>query len=311
MAKTTTATKQKTASGKNNAVTTGKKPITKTTTGGLDDLNSLPFSTRDMEAEQRAETGGQNSFITLVTKMSGVLDENSPTYMKGVKLRDYVITSKKVVVSDKRQCIDATIIGMFKLYAETKKKESENEIAPTVSFWMPEDAQQFPILPGSYFDRGLPNGNILQPVHWVFLYLHDHPEIEDALISFRSKGNSIYVQLAKEVIAASSVCTELRFEISSQGLRNEKYKKTDYYPLFTIVGHNYTLTDGGVTKAKDSNVDKATLAEILTRSKKVYEDYKNMKLVAKKNTQALLGGSGRPAISAGYEDDDEDEGVAF
>jgi hypothetical protein len=205
---------------------------------------------------------------------------------------------------------------MFKIYAEVKKKEKDNEMPTTVGFWMPDDAAQFPVTPGGIFDRELPNGNILQPVHWVFLYLHDHPEVEDGLVSFRSKGNSIYAQLEKLVKAESSVCTELRFSVSSQDIYNEPYKKTDYYPKFEITGHNYKLTDDGkIVKTKDSSLDMVTLKEILSRSKKVYEDYKQMKMIAKKNVQALLGSPGRQALPAGkgnYENGDgEDENVNF
>jgi hypothetical protein len=114
------------------------------------------------------------------------------------------------------------------------------------------------------------------------------------------------------VKAESSVCTELRFSISSQDIYNEKYKKTDYYPKFEIAGRNYKLTeDGKIVKDKNSDLDMGTLKEILSRSKKVYEDYKQMKMIAKKNVTALLGTSGRPALPAGkggYQDDDGEDG---
>jgi hypothetical protein len=65
-------------------------------------------------------------------------------------------------------------------------------------------------------------------------------------------------------------------------------------------------------KTKDSKVDAATLKEILERSKKAHDDYKNFKMVSKVNTVALLGTSGQGALAApAYTDDDEDEDVAF
>ena len=315
MAKTNTATKTKTASGKaKTAAPAGKKPATKTTTSGLDELSMLAVAGKNMEDVERAKTGSQNSFITLVKTNGQVLDKNNPAFMKGVKPLDYVIASKKLVVSDKKQCIDATIIGMFKIYSEVVKGDKDSEMPKTVRFWMPEDAAQYPVTPGGIFERELPNGNVLTPCHWVFLYLHDHPEIEDGMIAFRSKGNAIYSQLEKLIKAESSVCTELRFSISHQDIYNEKYRKTDYYPKFEIAGHNYKLTeDGKVVKTKDSNVDMTTLKEILTRAKKVYEDYSEMKMVSRR--EALPAPNGRPALPAGkggYEnDDDEDENVSF
>lgn len=289
-------------------VKAGKKSAS--TALAVDELASLAFANKDLEDEQRALTGNQNSFITLLKANSGVLDKNNPAYIKGAKALDYAISSKKVRLGAK---LNATIIGMFKLYAESTKKEKDSEMPTTVGFWMPDDAAQFPISGGGIFDRELPNGNVLQPCHWVFLYLHDNPDIEDGLIAFRSKGNSIYAALQKLVKAESAVVTELRFEISHQDIYNERYKKTDYYPKFEIVGRNYKLTDDGkIVIPKDGGMDAATLKEILTRSNKVQEGYKRMKLVAKRNVVGLLGApQGRPALSVGKavygDEDDEDE----
>jgi hypothetical protein len=295
---------------KDGPVRAGKKPSA--TAGGVDELSSLALAGKELEDEQRAQTGSQNSFITLVKANGQALDKNSPGYVPGAKPLDYVITSKKLKLGKK---LDATVLGMFKVYAEVKKGAGGDEMPTTVAFWMPEQAVQFGIAPGSIFDRELPNGNILQPTHWVFVYLHDFPEITDAIISFRSKGNSFYSDLQKLVKAESAVCTELRFEVSNQELYNEKYKKTDYYPLFAVAGRNYKFTeDGKVVIDKKGGLDKETLKEILTRAKTLQEDYKEMRMVGKRSVEALIGPAPRRALPAGYEDedgDDGDDGVKF
>ena len=303
---TKTATKPKAAPAKRLPAAAGKKSATST---GIGDLASLALAAKEMEAVERAKTGSQNSFITLVKATSSILDKNDPNHIKGVKALDYAISSKKLGLG---KALDVTILGMFKLYAEVTPKEKDSDMPKTVRFWMPEDAAQYPV--AGIFDRPLPNGNALQPNHWVFVYLHDHPEIEDGLIAFRSKGNSIYAQLEKLVKAESSVCTELRFSVTSQAVRNEAYKKNDYYPKFEITGHNYKLTDGNkVVKTKDSKVDTATLKEIIGRSYKIQKAYQEMKMVAKQG--ALPAPSGRAALPApkgGYADeDDADEAVSF
>jgi len=298
-----TATKPKAAPAKRAAkrfpAAAGKK--TAASAGG-EDLSSLVLASKEMEDVERAKTGSQSSFITLVKATSGIVDANHPSYIKGVKVLDYVIASKKLALGKK---LDATILGMFKLYAEVTPKEKDSDMPKTVRFWMPEDAAQYPVV--GIFDRPLPNGNVLQPNHWVFVYLHDHPEIEDGLIAFRSKGNSVYAQLEKLVKTESKVCTELRFSVTNQAVRNETYNKNDYYPKFEIVGHNYKLTeDGKVVKTKDSEVDTATLREIIERSYKIQKSYQEMKMVAK---QSVLPAPNRrnvlPAPKGGYEDDDE------
>jgi hypothetical protein len=308
---TAEAAAPRTAPKKDVPVKAGRKSST-TTASSVDDLSSLALAGKELEDEQRAQTGSQNSFLTLVKANGQVLDKNNPAFMKGVKPLDYVIASKKLKLGAK---LDVTILGMFKVYAEVKKGAASDEMPTTVAFWMPDQAMQFNIAPGSIFDRELPNGNVLQPVHWVFVYLHDFPEITDAIIAFRSKGNSFYSDLQKLVKAESSVCTELRFEVSNQELYNEKYKKTDYYPKFETAGRNYTLTeDGKVVLDKQSGLDRETLKEILSRARDMQSNYKEMKLVAKRNIEALTGPAPRAALPAGkggYEEDYEEEAVNF
>jgi len=288
-------------------VGTGKKPVVKSTGG--DDLSALVLANKELEDAERAKTGSQSSFITLVKANSGIIDKNNPNYIKGVKPLDYAISSKKLTLGKE---FDATIIGMFKLYAEVAAKEKESDMPKTVKFWHPDDAMQYPV--EGYFDRPLPNGNILQPRHWVFLYLHKHPEITDGLIAFGGKGNKIYVELEKLIKAESTVCTELRFKVTNQDIYNDSYKKTDYYPKFEITGHNYKLTeDGKVVKAKDSDVDEATLREILTRSNEVQKAYREMRMVAKQSIHTLPASTERKALSVGKAvyDDEGDEAVSF
>jgi len=307
MAKTATATKAKPASSK--SVPTGKKSTT-TASSIADDLSALVATNKALEDEQRAQMGSQNSFITLVKANSKIVDPNEKEhYIKGVKPLDYVIASKKLALG---KALDVTILGMYKVYSEVKKKERESEMAKTVKFWLPEDAENFPV--EGMFDRPLPNGNILQPGHWLHVYLHEHPEIEDAYITFRSKGNSIYTALTKVIKAESKLCTELRFKVTSQAVQNKAYDKIDYYPKFEIVGRNYSVDDSGkVTKPKDSKLDAETLKRILILSQECMEGYSKGRLVGKQNVQALLGAPVRPALPAGKAEykEDEDEAVNF
>jgi hypothetical protein len=308
---TAKAAAPRTAPRKDAPVKAGRKSST-TTASSVDELSSLALAGKELEDEQRAQTGSQNSFITLVKANGQVLDKNNPAFMKGVKALDYVIASKKLKLGAK---LDATILGMFKVYAEVKKGDTDKEMPKTVAFWMPDQAMNFEIAPGSIFDRELPNGNVLQPVHWVFVYLHDFPEVDDGIVAFRSKGNSIYAALQKLIKAESTVCTELRFEVSNQDIYNEKYRKTDYYPKFEITGRNYTLTeDGKVVLDKQSGLDRETLKEILSRAKDMQSNYKEMKMVAKRNIEAITGPAPHRALPAGkggYEEDDGEEAVNF
>jgi hypothetical protein len=274
--------------------------------GGTDDLSAIVNRTKSLEDQERARTGSQLSWITLVQGNSRILQPDEAEYIKGVKMHDYVIPSRKLRIGPS---IDATIVGMFKLYAEVTRKESEGDMAQTVSFWHPDDAEQIPT--EGNFDRPLSNGNVLQPVHWVFLYLHDYPDIEDGLISFRSVGNSFYTALAKSVKTESAICPMLRWEITKQAVKNEKYRTTNYYPKFELSGRNFEYVDGKVTKTKGGLSD-AVLSEVLNRYNKLYEDYHGMRLISKHNPAALISAPAKAATGKGrYADEEDEEGGTF
>jgi hypothetical protein len=274
---------------------------------GFDELSVLAGKAKAMEDEERAKSGGSNAFIALVQGNSGILLEDDPRYIEGVALHDYVIPSKRLCLGAK---LDATVIGCFKLYEERAKKERDSDIAPTVGFWHPEDAEAVPVAPGEIFQRDLPNGNILMPVHWVFLYLHKYPDITGGLLAFRSTGNKVYKDLEKILKAESELCTQIRFTIGKQPIRNEKYNKTNYFPDFVILRRNFDYLDGRVIPV-EGGLSREELKTVLERSHEVQEQYRNYQLVAKKrNIPALAGASlAVPALAAGgqYERDNEGE----
>jgi hypothetical protein len=247
---------------------------------GLDELSALAAQAQALEAIERAKIGRQCNFIALAQGNSGMLLPDDPGYIEGVKLHDFVLPQKKLILG---QTFNATVLATCKLYAETAKKERDNEVPPTLGFWMPEDAENVPVQ--GYFDRPLPNGNILRPVHWVFLYLHDHPEIEDAVLPFRSIGNTVYTSLAKQIKSESAICTELQFKVSKQAIRNESYRTTNYYPKFELAGRNFTFRNGMVNPQLLAS---ETVKEILVRSTQIQQDYADMQLVGRKNVSALL-----------------------
>jgi hypothetical protein len=321
MARTATTVKKPAAKGAaaKGAAAKGGKPAAKDAArsavkdGDLDELSALAATAKELEDTERAKTGGNSLFITLVQGNSSILAEGDPRYLKGVKMHDYVIAQNKLRLG---ATLDATVIGVFKLYEEKARREKDNEMAPTVGFWMPEQAEQVPLGEGEIFARPLTNGNILMPVHWVFLYLHDHPEIEGAMLSFRSTGNKVYDQLRKLLKAETRICTELRFTIGKQGIRNENFKKTNFYPEFNVSGRNFDYVNNRVVPIK-GGLDAGTLKVILQRSKEIQEDYASCRLVAKRGTQtlaALIGAQeavrALPAVQ-GEEDDGDHETTSF
>jgi hypothetical protein len=273
-----------------------------------DELSSLAAAAKGYEDVERSKTTQSNSFITLVQGNSAVLKPDSESYVKSVKLYDYVITKSKTRLG---QTLDATILGMFKLYTETERKQNDSDMAKVVQFWMPEDAVQLPLLPGSNFDRQTREGNILSVTHWVFLHLHKHPEIDDAVLTFRSIGNKVYNDLAKLVAANSSLCTELRFVVTKQAIKSKNYSEAYYYPKFEIVGRNYKYAEGKVARIAEG-LDADELEDVLRRSGDLYKAYANMQMVSKKRIDAPAAPEAKKALpGAGYKIAEDDGDVTF
>jgi hypothetical protein len=261
----------------------------------LEELAAIAAEAKALEDEERAKSGGNNLFVTLVQGNSGILIEEDARHVKGVKLHDYVIAQKKLLLG---ATLDATVLGCFKLYAEKKKKERDNEMAPTVRFWMPEQAEDIPIGHGEIFARPLTNGNLLLPTHWVFLYLHKYPELEGVVLPFQSTGNKIYEQLRKLLKYETKICTELRFKIGKQAVHNDDYKATYFFPEFTIAGRNFSFNDDGKLLLGDSGVDAAEVKEILERSRTLQKDYAENRIVTLKNKAEVLTLAGSAPVQA-------------
>lgn len=266
------------------------------------DLNALIAQAAQAEAVIRAESGSNLQWIKILDPSANELIPEDAAYIKGAKARDFVIASSKTRLGN---AVDATIIGMFKVFAEVEKPANAGDMPKTVGYWHPTDAMQVP-LEGN-FDRPLANGHVLQPVHWVFLYLHDHPEIEGVVLSFRSTGNKYYNELEKLVKANSNIVPELRFTISTQAVKNEKYNKTYYYPKFEIQEQRncaYSAEEG--LKSVKNGLAKEELAEVLKRYGEVYQAFTGYTLVTRRtNISSMLPGA---PVKAATEIVDADEG---
>lgn len=271
------------------------------------DLNALIAQAAQAEAVIRAESGSNLQWIKILDPSANELIPEDAAYIKGAKARDFVIASSKTRLGN---AVDATIIGMFKVFAEVEKPANAGDMPKTVGYWHPTDAMQVP-LEGN-FDRPLANGHVLQPVHWVFLYLHDHPEIEGVVLSFRSTGNKYYNELEKLVKANSNIVPELRFTISTQAVKNEKYNKTYYYPKFEIQEQRncaYSAEEG--LKSVKNGLAKEELAEVLKRYGEVYQAFTGYTLVTRRtNISSMLPGAPVKA-AAEIVDADEGEEVRF
>lgn len=273
------------------------------------DLNAMIAQAAQAEATIRAESGSNLLWLKILDPSANELVEGDVAYIKGAKARDYVIASSKTRLG---QTLDATIVGMFKVFAEVKPAASKAEMPKTVGYWHPADAMQVP-LEGN-FDRPLANGNVLQPVHWVFLYLHDNPELEGVVLSFRSTGNKYYNELEKLVKANSKIAPELRITIGTQAVKNETYNKTYYYPKFDLQPQrNCAYSPETGLQSVKGGLSKDELMDVMQRYTEMYKAFTEYTMVAKRqNIAGLIPGAQSRTVAEIAEDDSSDgEAVRF
>lgn len=274
-------------------------------------LGAMVAQAAQLEAGVRAQSGTSLTWITVVDPSSNVLVKEDKAYIPGAKMRDFVISSKKLILGEE---FTATVLGMFKVYAEVQPSAVKGEMAKTVGYWHPDDAEMVPLQ--GYFDRPLGNGHVLQPVHWVFLYLHDHPEMEGVVLSFRSTGNKVYSQIEKLVKASSTIAPELRFKIGSQGIKAEAYNRTYYYPEFKLEGQlnfKYDFEKGIIPV--DGGMSQTVLETVLTRYADLQKAFKAGLVVARKDgdtvSKLLPGAPAQAALPASETAGVESEEVRF
>jgi hypothetical protein len=294
-----------------------EKRAKKSAVAEFDDLSDLAVKTKAMEDEIRAQTGGSNSWLRVLQSGVDIITKGTADFIKGAEAGDFFLADKKLVLKDP----EITILGMFKVYAEKKPGAKENDMSQTVGFWLPQDAEQIPTKEGSNFERSLRNGNTLVPMHWMFVYIHEHPEITDALIPFQSIGNGYFSIISKMIKKSCSLSTELRLKLSCVGEKNEDYNKTYFYPEVTVLGKNFDFdAETGKVSICKGGLKADEVREILTRSNEAQKAYKELKMVSKRSEQALLAlipgnaempRKGLPGAKGAYKEEADEESPKF
>lgn len=261
--------------------------------GASSELMSQVMAASNLEAGVRAQSGTNLTWLTLVDGASNILVKGEPQYIEGAKMHDYVIGSKKLCLGPNPRVI---VLGMLKVYAEVEPAKVKGEMSKTVGYWHPADAEQVPL--EGYFDRPLSNGHVLQPVHWVFLYLRDHPELEGVVVSFRSTGNKIYAALEKLVKAESRIVPELAFTLGNQGIKAESYNRTYFYPKFDLEAQrNFAFDPEKGVSLVEGGLGADELETVLKRYSELYKAYNEGILVARRtNVGSYIPGA--PAKAA-------------
>lgn len=237
-------------------------------------LNEVVQRVSATEAAHRASEGSSLTWITLIGAKSKILIKKDEAYIEGAKADGFAIASKKLYLGEKFR---AVVLGVFKVYAEMTVPTGQGDMAKTVGYWHPSDAEQVP-LEGN-FKRPLPNGNNLEVQHWALLYLPEHPELEGVVLSFKGAGNQYAKKLSKLIKDNSTISPELMLEFTAEQVENKKYNTYFSYPVAEIVGKNFEF-DGSKVAFKDMKEGEAET--VIDRWADVQEAYDKGGMVARK-----------------------------
>jgi hypothetical protein len=212
---------------------------------------------------QDAENSGDGvkaDYILLAkTGTKALKKSQADLYIAGLTIGDFFLQKEKKILGDKLKVVPLAFITLY------QEKESRDMNAKFFGVWNKAQAESFPLVDGSYFDRQLPNGHILQPVNWVCVEVLGHPEIENAVITYKSTGSRLWRKWKDDAKPRSQTSATLIYEISELEVSNDKNEWTD-------IGFNYV---GSLLET-----DKAMAVKCLKKSNAIREAYENKTLVS-------------------------------
>ena len=242
---------------------------------------------------QDAENSGDGvkaDYILLAkTGTKALKKSQADLYIAGLAIGDFFLQKEKKVLGDKLKVVPLAFITLY------QEKESRDMTAKFFGVWNKAQAESFPLVDGSYFDRQLPNGHILQPVNWVCVEVLGHPEIENAVITYKSTGSRLWRKWKEDAKPRSQTSATLIYEISELEVSNDKNEWTD-------IGFNYV---GSLLET-----DKAMAVKCLKKSNAIREAYENKTLVSDhvvasvSDTKAVARIEDASDVEESYDDDE-------
>jgi hypothetical protein len=287
--------------------------------GGLD---ALAAEALELEAKERDQFQvSRMTYVSIVGRMSQATMKSKEGYIPGAKIGD-IVTSTKEILGESAL---VTVLGIFKVYGQFEpdtadpktKKRTQGALKRYV---MPDEAAQARGLAeraglfADNFNVTLPNGHILRPMHWVYMYLHDLPEITNAVLTLRSTGNKVAAEVAKLIQQSGAAhSAELRFTLTHQEESNEQGEW--YSPLFVPEDQRNMKVQDGKFAAVKGGLSKEEIVKIVRLSTEQRRAYNGCKLITRSDVLSLFEKGPRPAAlpagRAAYTEDGEDEAVSF
>ena len=176
-----------------------------------------------MQEKENEGEGVKADYLLLAKPASKALKRSEKDlYIQGLQIGDIYIQKDKLNLGSELKVVPLAFITLY------QEKESADQNAKFFGVWNKEQAVQFPVADGSYFNRRLPNGHILIPVNWVMVTVIGHHEIENAVIAFKSTGSRIWKKWKEDAKGRSSSSATLVYTIKEETYNNDKYDWTDF-----------------------------------------------------------------------------------
>lgn len=259
----------------------------------------LALALKQSEKLQEKENEGDGvkaDYLLLAKSGSKALKRSEKDlYIEGLAIGDIYIQKDKVNLGAELNVVPLAFITLYNEKADAGKD------AQFFGTWNKEQAVSFPLVDGNNFNRQLPNGHILVPVNWVMVNVIGHPEIENAVIAFKSTGSRIWRKWKEDAKNRSGSCATLVYRIFEESYNNDKFDWTDF-------GFEYVES----LLEKEGDKAKAEALACLKKSNAIRESYDKRTLIGNHDTQAITAKPVQAYIEDASETeesfDDEDSG---
>lgn len=255
-----------------------------------EELAELVTTSSKLQEKENAGDGVKADYLLLAKPATKAVSKaNKDLYIEGLSIGDIFIQKDKIVLGKELKVVPLAFITLY------QEKDSDSTDARFFGVWNKEQAVQFPVADGSYFNRQLPNGHILCPVNWVMVTVIGHHEIENAVIAFKSTGSRIWKKWKEDAKGRSSSSATLVYKIFEEAYSNDKFNWTDF-------GFEYVESL--------LETDKAEAVYCLKKSNAIRESYEKATLIGNHDVTSLNApvGAIEDATQTAESYDDEDAG---
>ena len=151
-----------------------------------EELAQLLDQNKKLQEKENAGEGVKADYILLAKSGTKALKRSEKDlYIEGLAIGDFFLQKEKVNLGAELKVVPLAFITVY------QEKSDATNTAQFFGMWNKEQAVNYPLVEGSYFNRQLPNGHILVPVNWVMIEVIGHKEIENAVITYKSTGSRI------------------------------------------------------------------------------------------------------------------------